>query len=91
MKNGCKEVSARGSSRWLSPPRKCLEVAGSALEIVGQRALSGSGDRTLKLWDLPAGTLLQRTLEDDTGRVTAVTVLPDGQRAFSRSYDGTRK
>jgi hypothetical protein len=54
----------------------------------GSRALSGSQDNTLRLWDLTTGETL-RTLEGHTGSVSAVAVLADGSRALSGSWDGT--
>jgi WD40 repeat protein len=54
----------------------------------GGRALSGSHDRTLRWWDLGAGSCL-RVLAGHTGFVTAVAVSPDGGRALSGSVDGT--
>ena len=54
----------------------------------GKRALSGSDDRTLRLWDLKSGRELRR-LEGHSLAVTAVAVLPDGRRALSGSHDGT--
>ena len=62
-------------------------VTGVVVLPDGQRALSGSTDWTLKLWDLTTGAVLQ-TLERHRG-VTAVAVLPDGQRALSASRDRT--
>jgi WD40 repeat protein len=56
----------------------------------GQRALSGSLDGTVKLWDLASGAVLQ-TLTGHTHAVVAVAVLPDGQRAVSGSADCTLK
>ena len=63
-------------------------VTGVVVLPDGQRALSGSTDWTLKLWDLTTGAVLQ-TLERHRDRVTAVAVLPDGQRALSASRDRT--
>jgi WD40 repeat protein len=54
----------------------------------GSRALSGSADQTLRLWDLATGATL-RTLEGHTSGVRAVAVLADGSRALSGSYDHT--
>ena len=48
------------------------------------RALSGSEDGTLRLWDLASGK--SRVLKGHTGKVTALAVLPDG-RALSGSED----
>ena len=50
----------------------------------GGRALSGSDDNTLRLWDLATGESL-RTLEGHTNWVSAVAVLADGSRALSGS------
>jgi len=54
----------------------------------GRRALSGSRDATLRLWDLETGETLQ-TLEGHTSWVMAVAVLADGRRALSGSGDQT--
>ena len=52
----------------------------------GRRALSGSCDRTLRLWDLETGAELRR-FEGHEDLVTSVTVLADGRRALSGSWD----
>jgi hypothetical protein len=54
----------------------------------GRRALSGSADNTLRLWDLETGETLG-ILKGHTAQVTAVRVLADGSRALSGSYDRT--
>ena len=54
----------------------------------GRRALSGSDDRTLRLWDLETGAELRR-FEGHEDWVTSVTVLADGRRALSGSEDKT--
>ena len=56
----------------------------------GQRAVSGSLDGTLKVWDLESGKELQ-TLSGHRVIVQVVAVTPDGQRAVSGSLDGTLK
>ena len=60
------------------------------------RLLSGSGDRTLKVWDErvlsvrggAAADTCAATLVGHTGWVTALAVLPD-RRVVSGSWDGT--
>jgi WD40 repeat protein len=81
----------------LTPPGPLLttlEGHGSWVEAVavtpdGRRAVSGSADRTLKVWDLEQGTLLATLAQD--AEVWAVAVTPDGRRAVSGSGDQTVK
>jgi GTPase SAR1 family protein/DNA-directed RNA polymerase subunit RPC12/RpoP len=54
----------------------------------GAHALSGSADRTVRLWDLATGAC-QQVLEGHTGAVWAVAYHPDGAHALSGSADGT--
>ena len=51
----------------------------------GRHALSGSADRTLRLWDLATGQLLPYSRAGTRGDVTAVAVTPDGRHALSGS------
>lgn len=53
----------------------------------GLRAVSGSRDRTLMVWDLARGTEI-RALPGHSAGVTLVALTPDGARAVSASYDG---
>ncbi|WPJ60419.1 hypothetical protein SMAC4_13266 [Sordaria macrospora] len=56
----------------------------------GQRLASGSGDRTIKIWDPASGSCLQ-TLEGHGYSVRSVAFSPDGQRLASGSDDETIK
>jgi WD40 repeat protein len=59
-----------------------------AVLMGGRRAISGSADTTLRVWDLVTGESL-RTLEGHTGWVSSVAVLTEDSRALSASGDGT--
>ncbi len=52
--------------------------------------ISGSSDKTLKLWELATGQEL-RTLTGHSSSVNAVTVTPDGKYVISGSDDNTLK
>jgi len=53
-----------------------------------RRAVSGSNDKTLRVWDVETGECL-RTLEGHTDWVNSVSVTPDARRAVSGSNDKT--
>jgi len=57
------------------------------MSVDGQRALSASADKTLKVWDLETGREV-RTLHDRS-EVNAVAVSLDWRRALSGSHDGS--
>jgi WD40 repeat protein len=54
----------------------------------GRRAVSGSDDKALRVWDLESGECL-RTLEGHRDEVSSVSATPDGRRAVSGSNDKT--
>jgi len=56
----------------------------------GRRALSGSGDNTLKLWEVNSGREI-RTFQGHSNLVNAVAFSSDGRRALSGSWDHTLK
>jgi WD40 repeat protein len=56
----------------------------------GQYALSGSGDHTLKLWNVRSGKCV-RTFKGHKSRVFSVCFSPDGRYALSGSGDSTLK
>jgi serine/threonine protein kinase len=56
--------------------------------VGGMRAISGSMDHTLRLWDLRTGRE-ERCLTGHTDGVVSVSVSPTGDEALSASLDGT--
>lgn len=81
-----------------TPPLKplCLQllqghtdcVWSIALSADGSRAISGSGDKTLRFWDVASGACL-KVLQGHTSTVLCVAIFPDGSRALSGSADHT--
>ena len=61
-------------------------VSTVALCADGRRAVSGSCDGTLRVWDLDTGACL-RVLEGHSDLVNSVAVCPDGRRVVSGSRD----
>ena len=56
----------------------------------GKRIVSGSGDKTIKVWDAMSGQEML-TLNGHTGNVMSVAFSQDGKRIVSGSYDDTLK
>jgi len=57
-------------------------VESVAITPDGRRAVSGSHDKTLRVWDLQTGQCL-RILKGHTHQVRSVAITPDGRRAVS--------
>ncbi|MEH2293304.1 serine/threonine-protein kinase [Nostoc sp.] len=65
-------------------------VSSLAISPNGQTLVSGSGDRSIKIWNLQTGGL-KTTLSLHTDAVTSVAISPDGKTLISGSKDGTIK
>jgi WD40 repeat protein len=91
---------------WLRPLEATLNRPGGALHLTleghtgavktvaiipnGRNIISGSDDRTLRIWDWTSGTS-KKPLKDHRNWVQAVITTPDGQQVVSGSTDGTIK
>ena len=56
----------------------------------GTKVASGSGDRTVRVWDIMSGECLQ-TPEGHSEYVTSMSFSPDGTKVASGSFDSTIK
>ena len=89
-------VSIRPFVSGIRRPATCLHileghdrpVASVAVTPNGTHAVSGSGDDTLRVWDLATGACMH-AMEGHEVTVVSINVLPDGKRALSGSRDGT--
>jgi WD40 repeat protein len=72
----------------LFPSKRMNAVGAVALTADGRRALSGSRDGTVRLWDIEKGQELF-TLTGHTDSVMAVAITDEGHRGVSGSWDGT--
>jgi WD40 repeat protein len=66
------------------------EITSVAVSPDGQRALTGSYDETIKLWDIASGQLL-KSYGAHSSHVASVAFSPDGQSFVSGDEDGTLK
>ena len=67
---------------------RAIRVRSVAVSSDGQTLVSGSWDKTIKVWELSTGKLV-RTLTGHENPVDSVAISPDGQTLVSGSDDKT--
>lgn len=80
------ELPGRAVLQRLSGHSKSISCA--AISRDGGVAITGSGDRTVRVWDLRAGSCLQ-VLEGHSDLVESVALTPDGSTVLSGGRDKT--
>ena len=63
-------------------------ITSIAITPDGTKVVSGSSDKTVRIWDINTGELL-KTLEGHTYNVNSVAITPDGTKVVSGSSDKT--
>ena len=78
---------------WPAPP---LEWTGHESGVIslryspnGYRVVTGSSDKTIRIWDAESGAVVGEPLSGHNGAVLSVAYSPDGQRIISGSDDRT--
>ena len=65
-------------------------INGLAFSPDSRRLISGSDDKTARVWDVRSGRSVH-TLEGHTNRINAVAFSPDGKKTVTGSHDDTLK
>src|SRR6266702_2534491 len=80
-------------SQWPSSEMVISNVGGRILSIAlspdGRRIVSGSSDRTIRVWNAMTGETAAGPFTGHTSEVWSVAFSPDGQRIVSGSHDRT--
>src|SRR5258706_505130 len=80
-------------SSWPAPPLEWTGHADSIRSVCylpdGTRVVSGSNDKTIRIWDAESGTVIGEPLTGHTSGVNSVAYSPDGRHITSGSTDST--
>jgi WD40 repeat protein len=89
--NGAKPAERDPGEVWLVPQLgHSATISSVSFSPDGRFVLTGSGDKTSKLWDTQTGAEL-RTFYGHLNVVTSVTFSPDGRYVLTGSWDNTAK
>src|SRR5258706_530501 len=80
-------------SSWPAPPLEWTGHAESIWSVCysldGTRVVSGSSDKTIRIWDAESGTVIGEPLTGHTGGVNSVAYSPDAEHIISGSSHST--
>src|SRR5258706_13039020 len=80
-------------SSWPAPPIEWTGHAESIMSVIyspnGARVVTGSYDKTIRIWDAESGATVGEPLTGHNGTVYSVAYSPDGQHIISGSSDRT--
>ena len=86
-------VRAGGYLRWSATLLTARGHGGAVTTVAvspdGHRIVSGSQDRSVRLWDVETGQQIGQPLEGHADHVNSVSFSPDGRRIVSGSKDQT--
>ncbi len=90
---GLMEVEGRAMKEWRSAVIVVRETDAKVISVAfspdGTRIVSGSNDRTIRVWDAHSGDVVAGPFEGHTSSVRSVAFSPDGTRIVSSSSDCT--
>lgn len=90
LKNGMIEIwDLLIRDRWVSCKGHTGFITSVAFSPDGQTLVSGSEDKTVRLWNVQSGEMIGYPLIKHTGFVSSVAFSPDGQTIVSGSQDKT--
>ena len=87
------KIRLGGLESWPAPPVKWTGHDASIRSICyspdGAHVVTGSCDKTIRIWDAESGTTIGEPLTGHTKKVTSVAYSPDGRHIISGSDDHT--
>ena len=87
------KIRVGNQSSWPAPPVEWIGHAGEIRSVIyspnGARVVTGSGDKTIRIWDPESGAIVGEPLTGHNEGVTSVAYSPDGRHIISGSDDST--